>query len=157
MESDKSAYLSLKYGPLLFGLIWMTFPIIIYLFPENSTYNGEPGPPDVWISVSTMLFGSLFVLLFLWLRHRLVIVQVGNQIIQLKHQGKVIENNWLDVESVKMIPFIYPPLYKIRLKSQESYFLFPTSQFALNIAGFTFDRSAMGALIKKKKEELGIK
>jgi hypothetical protein len=156
MESDKSAYFTLKYGFLLFGVIWMMGPILMYLFPENSTYNGEPGPPDIWTSVGTMLFGSLFVLPFLWLRKRFVFAKVGNQIIQLKHQGKVIENNWLDVESVKMIPFVYPPVYKIRYKGQESYFLFTTGRFSLNIAGFTFDWSAMGTLIKKKKKELGI-
>jgi hypothetical protein len=55
-----------------------------------------------------------------------------------------------------MVPTILPPLYKLRLKNYEDYFLFNTTTSGAQFMIFTWDGSDMGTLIKQKKEELGI-
>ncbi|MBX2901179.1 MAG: hypothetical protein KF775_16105 [Cyclobacteriaceae bacterium] len=88
--------------------------------------------------------------------NKLVIVELNNQNIKIIKGDNVIEVSWLDVETVKMLPTIFPPLYKLRLKNYEDYFLFNTTRWGAQFMVFTWDWSDMGELIKKKKNELGI-
>jgi hypothetical protein len=46
MESDRTVFYTFKYPPFLVGLFFIAAPLIAHLDPENSTFNGEPGPPD---------------------------------------------------------------------------------------------------------------
>jgi hypothetical protein len=81
---------------------------------------------------------------------------IGNQSIVIKN-GEWEENvNWLDVESLSLIQFVYPPLYNIKIKGIEKTFWFNTDNHFVNAGGFTTDLSDMGDLIQKKKRELGI-
>lgn len=156
MESDKTVYYTFKYLPFACALFFITIPLIAHLNPENSTFNGEPGPPDFSTSVIFILVGILIGLIpFLYL-DKLVVVELNNQNIKIIKGGKVVEVNWLDVETVKMLPAVFPPLYKLRLKNNASYFLFNTKSWGAQFMVFTWDWSDMGALIKEKKEELGI-
>lgn len=62
----------------------------------------------------------------------------------------------MDVESLSLIQFVYPPLYRIKIKGSEDIHWFNTENQFINAGGFTSDTSEMGTLIKKKKRELGI-
>jgi hypothetical protein len=62
----------------------------------------------------------------------------------------------MDIEVISQIQFVYPPLYKIKIKDSDSILWFNTEAKYFNIAGFVTDISDMGELIKKKKKELGI-
>ena len=156
MESDKSVYYTFKYLPLAMGLFFGLIPLLGHLSPENSTFNGEPGPPDFWTTIIFVLIRLLFILISILLIGKLVIVEMNNQDIKIKKGNKVIEVSWLDVDSVDMVPTVFPPLYKLRLKNYEGYFLFNTTRWVAQLMMFTWDWSDMGGLIKKKKNELGI-
>ena len=70
----------------------------------------------------------------------------------MKTEKKV---SWLEVESIRQLILIQPPLYKFRIKNQEGYYLFVTQPFYLNF-GFVIDGSEMGSFIKKKRRALGV-
>jgi hypothetical protein len=156
MESDRTVFYTFKYLPFVVGLFFIGLPLLMHLNPENSTFNGEPGPPDIESTIIFILVGTLVGLIpFLYL-DRLVVVGLSNQNIRIIKGDNVIEVGWLDVESVNMLPLIFPPLYKLRLKSYGDYFLFNTTRWGAQFIVFTWDWSDMGALIKNKKSELGI-
>ena len=119
MQSDRSVYYTFKYLPIAAGAFFIFIIVSSYLYPENSTFNGEPGPPDVWTALIFILVGILLIILpFLYL-NRLVIVELTQQKIKIKNKkgGEVLEFNWLEVEDIDMLPAIFPPLYKLRLKN----------------------------------------
>ncbi|MDO1451770.1 hypothetical protein Q0590_36185 [Rhodocytophaga aerolata] len=156
MESSKNAYFTFKYGLLLLGVLFTLFPILCFVSLENITYNGKPGPPPLWDLVEIMLIGLLIIALNLLLQRKLYFASLGGQKVRLQNGKRVVEENWMEVDSVKLIPIVFPPLYKITFKNREGYFLFTSGQFGINLFGFTIDWSDMGSLIKKKKRELGI-
>lgn len=156
MQSDKSVYYSFKYLPFVIGLFFIGTTLLMHLSPGNSTFNGEPGPPDAWNTTILILVGVVICLLpFLYLR-RLVIVNLSNQTVKIIKSDQVIEMNWMDVETLEMVPAIFPPLYKLRLKNYDDYFLFNTTRWGAQFLFYTWDWSDMGSLIKRKKKELGI-
>jgi len=156
MQSDKSVYYTFKYLPIVLGLFLIAIPLLGHLYPENSTFNGEPGPPDLWTTVIMILVGILIGLMSLLFTDKLVIVEMTNQKLRLRKGDNVIEINWLDVETVSMVPTVFPPLYKLRLKNYDDYFLFNTTRWGAQLMLYTWDWSDMGKLIKRKKQELGI-
>lgn len=132
MQSDRTVYYTFKYLPFFIGLFFIAFPIIAYLNPENAAFQGEPGPHDPWTTVIFILAGILVGLIpFLYI-DKLVLVELNKQAIRITKGDKVIELNWLDVETVKMLPTVFPPLYKLRLKNYGDYFLFNTSRWGRN-------------------------
>jgi hypothetical protein len=156
MESDRTVFYTFKYLPFAMGLFFITAPLIAHLNPENSTFNGEPGAPDFSTTVIFILIGILIGLIPFLYMDKLVIVDLNNQRIKIIQGDNIFEVNWLDVETIKMLPTIFPPLYKLRLKNSEDYFLFNTTRWGAQFMVFTWDWSDMGVLIKKKKKELGI-
>lgn len=81
---------------------------------------------------------------------------MGNQSIVIKNGGWEENVNWLDVESLSLIQFVDPPLYRIKIKGIEKTFWFNTENHFVNAGGFTTDLSEMENLIQKKKREFGI-
>ncbi len=156
MESDKSVYYTFRYLPLAMGVFFGMVPLVAHLNPESSIFNGEPGPPDFWTTIIFVLIGLLFVLISILLISKLTIVEMDSQNLKIKKGKKVIEVSWLEVDSVSMVPTVFPPLYKLRLKNYEDYFLFNTTRSGAQLMIFTWDWSDMGGLIKRKKSELGI-
>lgn len=155
MESDKTVYYQFKYLPFFVGLFFFVIVMLMHLYPENSTVDGEPGPPDSWTTAILILSGILICLIpFLYI-DKLVLVHLSNQRIEIKDEEDVAIN-WQDVESLSMVPLIFPPLYKLRLKNQDGYYLFNTTRWGIHFLGFTWDWSDMGRLIRRKKQELGI-
>ncbi len=156
MISDRTAFLSIKYGLLLFGLLFLVIPVLNLIDPELATFNGERNRMDTSSLVLFTGIGSFAIFVFFLFQNKFVMVELGGQIIKIRKGNKIIEANWLDVESVGLIQFIFPPLYKLRVKGYEEYFLFCTGRKGLYLAGYTKDLSEMGNLIQKKKRELGI-
>jgi hypothetical protein len=156
MESDKSVYQMFKYGPLFIGLLFILGNIYSLLFPENSTFNGQPGPPDVYTAAILVLVGLLFVVLFFSFKDYYALAKIGNQQVELRKGEEKIEVNWTEVEYLKIVPFVFPPLYKIKLRDQDDFFLFNTGKSGVNALGLTIDWSEMGGLIQKKKRELDL-
>ena len=156
MHSDRSAYYTYKYVPFFGGALIILMLLLMHIFPENSTFNDEPGPPDLWSTVIFILIGLvLFLVPFLYI-DKLVRVELGNQYINIKKGDNVVPIEWVNVEKVEMLPFFFPPLYKLKLRNYDGYFLFNTGQSGAYALFFIWDWSEMGSFIKKKKKEFGI-
>jgi hypothetical protein len=156
MQSDRSVYYTFKYLPIAIGAFFIFLILLSHLDPEHATFNGEPGPPDLWTTIIFILVGLLIMLIPFLYMDRLVIVELTQQKIKIMKEDEVLEFNWLEVEDVSMLPAIFPPLYKLRLKNYGDYFLFNTTRWGAQFMFFAWDWSDMGSLIKKKKGELGI-
>lgn len=95
-------------------------------------------------------------MLFLLVKDKFAIVKLGGQKITIQNKGQHKQVSWQDVEEVKQIGFIFPPLYKLKIRDLPESYWFNTEPTYLNASGFVTDLSDMGQLIKKKKKELGI-
>lgn len=118
--------------------------------------NGKPAIREVSTTLILGLFAIFSLIVFLIIRDKFVIVKLGNQTINIKYKGQERAVSWLDVEQVKLIQFVYPPLYKLKTKDSENTIWFNTEPNFISANGFMKDLSDMGDLIKKKKRELGI-
>jgi hypothetical protein len=83
-------------------------------------------------------------------------VELGNQNVKIINGGEEKSVGWFDIDSLKQIQFVSPPLYSLKIKDSDEIIWFNTEARFISISGFTIDTSDMGELIKKKKRELGI-
>uniref|UniRef100_UPI00404B7C66 hypothetical protein n=1 Tax=Fulvivirga sp. TaxID=1931237 RepID=UPI00404B7C66 len=156
MRSDLTVYLTYKYLPMVLGAFLILVPLFGYLHPENSTFNGAPGPPDIWATVIFLLLGLILVLIPFTYKERIIIVELNNLSIKIEKEGQLVDRSWLDVEYVRMLPVLFPPLYKLKFKNDDDYYLFNTSRWGAQFLFFSWDWSGMGSLIKRKKKELDL-
>jgi hypothetical protein len=156
MESNKTYHYFFKYSLLVASILLTVGAIVSWFAPESMTVNGQPGSQDLSITITFGLIGVLAFLVFVLIRDKFAIVELGNQTIMIKHKGEDKTVSWLDVEQVKLIQFVYPPLYKLRTKAIDETIWFNTEPNYISVNGFVTDTSEMGDLIKKKKRELGI-
>lgn len=130
--------------------------ILSWLHPASVNVNGESGAIDPFELLVLSSISLATFLIFLLVKDKFAIVKLGGQNVTIKHQGQQRQVSWQDVEQVKQIGFIFPPLYKLKLKDLSESYWFNTEPIYLNVSGFVTDMSDMGQLIKKKKKELGI-
>jgi hypothetical protein len=154
MRSSIINHYILKFCPLVIGLLFITIAGQAFIFPENAAFITES--ENLLTIVIHFLIGLLFIILYLFFKGRYAVAEIKNRSLRFIQSGAVIERNWIDVESITMIPFLFPPVYKVRLKNEEDYLLFTTSGQGGNILGLTFDDSEAGAIIQKKKRELNL-
>ncbi|MBT1706446.1 hypothetical protein [Chryseosolibacter indicus] len=156
MESNRTYYYLFKYSLLGVSILLAIVAIVSWIAPELMTVNGQPGARDLLTTLIFALIAVIAFLVFLLIRDKFAIVELGNQTVKIKHNGQDKAISWLEVEEVKLIQFIYPPLYKIRIKDSDETIWFNTESNYISVNGFVIDTSDMGDLIKKKKRELGI-
>ncbi|WP_139325507.1 hypothetical protein [Belliella pelovolcani] len=109
--------------------------------------------------VTTLFFGKIGIIcfpLFIAIKDKFVIVKLGGQNVTIKNGENERKINWMEVESLSLIQFVYPPLYKLKVKGDEKVYWFNTENEFIKASGFVKDLSDMGDLIQKKKRELGI-
>lgn len=149
MESNRLYYYAFKYSFLLFAITFFAAPL-------KDLFDHAAAMPS-WIEVGTFgTIGCIFLGLFLWLKDKFAIVELGGQRIRIKQNGVLAERYWTEVESIVQINGVTPPLYQLRIKGMPGYILFNTDSF-ISFAGlFIEDTSDMGTLIAKKKRELDI-
>ena len=156
MESNRTYHFLFKYGLLGVSILLITCAVISWFAPESMIINGRPGTQDPLTTSIFALLSALAALVFVLIRDKFAIVEVGSQSIKVQHNGKQQTFSWLDVEEVSLIQFVYPPLYKLKTKDSDETVWFNTDSNYISINGFMTDISDMGSLIKKKKKELGI-
>lgn len=127
-----------------------------WFFPELFWVNGEKMEQSI---VTTLVFGMIGIvsfLIFIAIKDKFVIVKLGGQNVTIKNGENERKINWMEVESLSLIQFVYPPLYKLKVKGDEKVYWFNTENEFIKASGFVKDLSDMGDLIQKKKRELGI-
>jgi hypothetical protein len=156
MESNKLYHHFLKYLFLGLGIIMLIMCILSWFFPELFWVNGEKMEQSI---VTTLIFGMIGLVcfpIFIVIKDKFVIVKFGGQNVTIKNGDNERKINWMEVESLSHIQFVYPPLYKLKVKGDNKVYWFNTENQFINTGGFISDTSEMGDLIKKKKRELGV-
>jgi hypothetical protein len=156
MESNNLYHHFLKYLFLGLGILMLITSILSWFLPELFWVNGEKMEQSI---VTTLVFGMIGIVLFLIfiaIKDKFVTVKLGGQTLTIKNGDGEKKINWMEVESLSLIQFVYPPLYKLKVKEDNKVYWFNTENQFINVGGFTSDTSEMGHLIKKKKRELGI-
>ncbi|MGC3946495.1 MAG: hypothetical protein QM762_18555 [Chryseolinea sp.] len=156
MRSNEGYHYFFKYALAGFAVLIASFSITSWFDPESITMNGEPGTRDLVLTVVTSLVSVLFFLFFLLIKDKFAIVELSNQSIKIEHLGEEDVIPWRDIEYVKLIQFVSPPLYRLKVKSWDETIWFNTQPHYFEFNGFVSDQSDMADLIKKKKRELGI-
>ena len=155
MESNYTYSLFFKHSPLLFSILFFVSGIHGYLGEDSVTINDELTE----LSLTGLIFLSslsfLFVLLWNYLRQRLIRVRLGGQNITVIDEEKNVIP-WVEVNVLKRVPFIAPPLYKIRFEDEGLTYLFLTNPFYLNFGFGIWDMSKMGHFIRGKKRKLNL-
>src|SRR6218665_1413944 len=156
MESSKIYYYAFKYVLILVGAVLAMMSVISWIAPQKLIVNNQPGTQDITTTAVLGLLAILAILIFVLIKDRFAIVELGNQNIKIKTGTDIKTVSWLDVEKIDLIQFVYPPLYSLTIKDSNEAIWFNTLPQYFSINGFILDNSEMGDLIKKKKKELGI-
>ncbi|MFD2033939.1 hypothetical protein ACFSKL_04000 [Belliella marina] len=156
MESNKNYHYFFKYAFLGAGFILLKTSFVSWFFPQLIRMNGEQLSQDLFVTVLFGLIGVAMILIFLTIKDKFVMARLGSQTVTLKKSDWELKTNWMEVESISLIQFVYPPLYKIKVKGSEETYWFNTESQFMKFGGVINDLSEMGNLVKKKKRELGI-
>jgi len=156
MKSNKKYHFVFKFAFLIVGLLTWTIPIFSWIAPNYTEISGEIGSTDFVTSAIIGLIGLVFILLFFAVKDKFAIVELGNQNVKIINGDEEKSVGWFDIDSLKQIQFVFPPLYSLKIKDSDETIWFNTEARFISINGFTIDTSDMGELIKKKKRELGI-
>ncbi len=149
MQSNKTYYIIFKFGFLGIGILFLIISLFPWLFPQLCVMNGESIARDLVVTMVFSLIGIFLIIHFFLIKNRFDLANTGNQSTVIK-KGEWEENvNGLDVESLSLIQFVFPPLYRIKIKGIERTFWFNTENNFVNACGFTTDLSDMGDLIQK--------
>jgi hypothetical protein len=156
MKSHSGYTFFFKHIFLLIALVIGLVGVMGYLIPESVTVNGEPSNFDIYDYVIIGGITILSIILQLLFGPHFVSVKLGGQNITiLDHEPEEVIN-WMNVESMSKFLIIFPPLYKLKIKNEEGYYLFTTKPTYIDTGIGTVDLSSMGSLIKRKKKDLGI-
>jgi len=135
-----------QYGFLVGAIAWMgksAFDTV------HGLLTGEWNTDEI---IARGVIGLIHFAVFLYLRNKFVVVELGGQIVKILKDKDTIETTWQNVDSVERVIFSSPPIYTIRLKDVDGYFIFWNS--AINL--LWFDNSELGELISQKKRMLDI-
>jgi hypothetical protein len=127
-----------------------------WFFPELFWVNGEKMEQCIVTTLVFGIVGIVFFTIFIAIKDKFVIVKLGGQNVTIKNGENERKINWMEVESLSLIQFVYPTLYKLKVKRDNKVYWFNTENEFIKASGFVKDLSDMGGLIQKKKRELGI-
>ena len=156
MKSNRTYTIIFKYS--FFGLTMMSisFGLLSYFIPNMVTINGQKRQLNETELLIFLIVGLISLVIFFAIKHKFVLVDLAGNKVSINNFHEVIESKWTDVDFVKMIPFIKPPLYRIKLKNLNKTYLFTTQPKYFRIGSSVVDRSEMGKCISKMKRELEI-
>ncbi|WP_304235379.1 hypothetical protein [Jiulongibacter sediminis] len=132
----------------------MVAGLLGYLIPNSVTINGKTRQLDETELLIHITVGLISLIIFFIVNRKFVVVDLGGNKVTINNFTETIEAKWTEVESVNMIPFVHPPLYKIRLKNNSKTYLFTTQPNFFRMENFVVDMSDMGNRIRKMKKEL---
>ncbi len=156
MESDKGYTFFFKNIFLLIATIAGLVALVAWLNPNGVTINDVPRKlePSEYGLIITMI--CIFLPLHIFTTNYFVRVNLQDHQLHILDGSELIESDWSEVQCVKKIPAVVPPLYKLRLKSKKRLFLFTTRPVYLHFDFGSVDASEMGQIIKEKKKQYDI-
>lgn len=141
---------------LLMALFSALIGVMGYFFPDFIRVNGEPTDFDL---IDYAIIGGITIIGIILQRifgPHFVNARVGGQNITILDYEPAEVINWMDVKSISKLWFVFPPLYKLKVKNSDSYYLFTSKSTTSDTEAGSADLSSMSILINRKKKELKI-
>ena len=155
MESNPNQTIFLKYDVLCMGLLFSIIIIANYLMGRPFVSKGELYELNVYDVATLLIIPVMVTMLGIYLKDKIVALKLEAQFLTIS-TGKVEEQiPWESVQRIRKLWFVQPPLYILRIKEEEGFYLFATGWFSINIAGFIWDPSDMSDYISRKRNEYG--
>jgi hypothetical protein len=126
MESNNLYHHILKYLFLGLGIIMLISSILSWFFPEIFWVNGEKMEQSIVTTLVFGIVGVVFFTIFIAIKDKFVIVKLGGQNVTIKNGENERKINWMEVESLSLMQFFYPPLYKLKVKGDNKVYWFNT-------------------------------
>jgi hypothetical protein len=130
--------------------------LIGYFSGATNVVNGEITTFGIYELLISFIIGIVMIIFWLLMKDKVVEVRLGGQNITIYEDDEEEQINWFDIEKLNQLILVNPPLYKLKIRGREGYYLFVTQPFSISFGFGTHDMSEMGNFIKKKKSELGI-
>jgi hypothetical protein len=154
-ESSNYSYVSVKFVPLIIGIMFLTVAFWIMIGPFfEITVNGVKRKAIFSDSYLPLSFGLLTVLFYLTIGQRIVKMKISNNEIEFSVKGEKIRKNWGEVENIKKYWFVAPPFYSVRFENVGRTYFFTTRFLCIVVPFYVFDISEMGSFIKRKKQNI---
>ena len=154
-ESSNYSYISIKYIPLIVGLLFLLMAIWVIIDPTyyEITVNGVKRDAVRSDSLMPLVFGILAIFIYLTVGRKTVKMRINNNEFVFNFKGKENVESWGDVEKIKKYWFVAPPLYSVKFENGDTFF-FTTKYICIIIPFYVFDISEMGSFIKKRKMDI---
>lgn len=154
-ESSNYSYISIKYIPLIVGLLFLLMSIWVIIDPTyyEITVNGVKRDAVRSDSLLPLIFGLFAIIIYLTVGRKTVKMRINNNEFVFNFKGKENVESWGDVEKIKKYWFVAPPLYSVKFENGNNFF-FTTKYFCIIIPFYVFDISEMGSFIKKRKMDI---
>ena len=156
MKSNRTYTLIFKYSFLGLTVMSILFGLLGYFIPNMVTINGQKRQLDETDLLISLIVGLISLVIFFAIKHKFAQVDLAGNKVTIDNSYEIIEVSWTDVEFVKRIPFIKPPLYRIKVKNMNKTYLFTTQPKFFRVGNSVVDTSEMGNRISKMKSELEI-
>ena len=154
-ESSNYSYISVKYVPLIIGILFLTIAFWIMVDPTfEITVNGEKRNAIFSDSYLPLIFGILSIFFYLTIGQRIVKMRISNNEFEFSAKGEKINKNWSEVENIKKYWFVVPPIYSVRFENIDKTYFFTTRYLCIVVPFYVFDISEMGNFIKKRKKDI---
>lgn len=148
IEASPVKFYLAKFFFLAFAMIqWLAAAILLIQFSFTSK--------NFFIALIFITLGMVSFYLFLLVNDKVKRVAVGKNKIVIIEGDKNSRFSWPEVKSLKIIPFFN--LYKLKLRGKKNpVYFFPAKNIDPAFGLLARDTSRMGAIVEKKKKELGI-
>lgn len=152
--SNKTNHYFLKYLTVVFAIIWL-IPFGNWLFNPNFliTVNGVKENASIYNIWPFAMLSCLFGLMYFFIARKLKIITFNSGEIYIGEWNNFKRFDWKEVESIKQNRILFPPLYKLKLKNNESVYFF-TGNKCLILPFYVIDFSELGEFIKQKDKDL---
>lgn len=151
IKGNHRSFLSYKYIFLLFSVLFIAVLVGSYSCPECLSENSNIDFSKPVSKLVILIIACLFLVLYFFFEKKLVLINAYTNYLGLKKSlnGNELEIQWKDIESVKLVQFVVPPLCILRLKKGDWY-LFSTGYSFVNVNGITHDHSDIRRFIQER-------
>ena len=155
-QSSIFQYYFIKYGLVYFGLLFYIIPFILVTFKLEITSNGMKENATFENMIPCFILALVSITIGIYMKSKTKLARISNSEIELSDYGYHRKSSWQEIERIRMIRFVAPPLFSVKFKDEEKSHYFVSQNWFVWLGFFTWDLSEMGKLIKRKKIQLGI-
>ena len=149
-KSSKKYYYFFRYGFLIIGGIILLFWGYLILSKTIIQIDGENEIAKIKNTWILPIISGFLGLIHLLVSNKASYVEIESENITIYLSGKTINTKMENVEFIKQIPNVKPPLYKMKMHDDKKIYLFVINSLYVEFSGFVKDYSSMSKYFKEK-------